>query len=112
MIIYVSYHTCIIHVYPPCMEPPQGHSVHHDGYAGAIHSFLDGRCYLSIPSAFIAPRAANSEVEIDPSGDHGKTIGNPLENGGFMGFDGIYPLVIFDIAMENGHRNSEFSHSK
>ena len=25
-----------------------------------------------------------------------------------MGFDGIYPLVIVHITIENGHRNSEF----
>ena len=38
-------------------------------------------------------------------------------NGGLMGFNqqngdfnGMYPLVICYIAMENGHRNSEFSH--
>jgi hypothetical protein len=30
--------------------------------------------------------------------------------GGLMGFNGIYPLVMSNIAIENGHRNSEFSH--
>ena len=29
-----------------------------------------------------------------------------------MGFNGIYPLVMTNIAIENGHRNSEFSHQK
>jgi hypothetical protein len=30
--------------------------------------------------------------------------------GGLMGFNMIYPLVICYIAIENGHRNSGFSH--
>jgi hypothetical protein len=29
-----------------------------------------------------------------------------------MGFNMIYPLVMTNIAIENGHRNSEFSHEK
>ena len=44
--------------------------------------------------------------------NHRKTIGKPEENDGLMEFDGIYPLVICDIAMENDHRNSGFSHRK
>ena len=44
---------------------------------------------------------------------NGKTIGKPWENDGFMEFDGEKnPLGMTDIAMENGHRNSEFSPSK
>ena len=31
----------------------------------------------------------------------GKTMGKPRENGGLMGFDGIYPLVMSNITMEN-----------
>ena len=29
-----------------------------------------------------------------------------------MGFNGDYPLVMTNIAIENGHRNSEFFHKK
>ena len=29
-----------------------------------------------------------------------------------MGYNGIYPLVMTNIAIENGHRNSGFSHEK
>ena len=29
-----------------------------------------------------------------------------------MGFNGDYPLVMTNIAIENGHRNSGFSHEK
>ena len=36
-----------------------------------------------------------------PMENHRKTIGKPLENGGLMGFNGIYPLVMTNIAMEN-----------
>ena len=46
-----------------------------------------------------------------------KILGKWWFNGGLMGFNqqngdfnGMYPLVICYIAMENGHRNSEFSH--
>ena len=31
----------------------------------------------------------------------GKIIGKPWENGGLMGFHGIYPLVSSNMAMEN-----------
>ena len=34
-------------------------------------------------------------------GYNGKTIGKPQENGGLMGFNGIYHLVMTNIAMEN-----------
>ena len=40
--------------------------------------------------------------------------GKTMENGGFpwdfMGFYGIYPLVMTYITMENDHRNSGFAH--
>ena len=36
-------------------------------------------------------------------------MGKPWENVGLMGFCGIYPLVMANIAIENGHRNSEYS---
>jgi hypothetical protein len=32
--------------------------------------------------------------------------------GGLMGSNGIYPLVMTNIAIENGHRNSGFTHEK
>ena len=34
---------------------------------------------------------------------NGRTIGKWWLNGGLMGFYGIYPLVMTDIAVENGH---------
>ena len=39
-------------------------------------------------------------------------MGKPWENGGFMGFCGIYRLAMTNIAIENGHGNSEFSHEQ
>ena len=44
--------------------------------------------------------------------NHRKTIGSPSENCGLMGFYGIYPLAICSIAIDNCHKNSEFSHWK
>ena len=40
------------------------------------------------------------------------SIGKPKENGGLMGCNGIYPLVICYIAIEHGHSNSEVSQKK
>ena len=34
---------------------------------------------------------------------HRKTIGKPWENGGLMGFNAVYPLVMTKIAIENGN---------
>ena len=36
-----------------------------------------------------------------------RCIGKAQENGGFMGFDGIYPLVNVYIIMENHHLNGK-----
>ena len=40
-----------------------------------------------------------------------------VKNGGLMGFNqqngdfnGMYPLVMTNVAIENGHRNSGFTH--
>ena len=33
-------------------------------------------------------------------------------NGILLGYMMVYPLVMTNIAIENGHRNSEFSHDK
>ena len=33
----------------------------------------------------------------------GETIGKPWENGGLMGFNGKYPLIMTNIAVENHH---------
>ena len=38
-----------------------------------------------------------------------ETIGKSWENGGFMGFNGIYPLVMTSIAMENHERSTIFN---
>ena len=50
---------------------------------------------------------------LSPAVNH-RTLGKPEENGGLMGFNGIfhgtYPLVNCYITMENHHRNSGFSH--
>ena len=41
---------------------------------------------------------------------HRKTLGKAEENGGLRGFYRIYPVVITNLAIENEHRNSGFSH--
>ena len=41
---------------------------------------------------------------------NGKIIGKPKENGGLMGFNGIYPTWLFNkLAIENDHRNSGYN---
>ena len=44
---------------------------------------------------------------------HGYVSHNQRVNGTLLGFDGVYkryPLVNIQKSIENGHRNSEFSH--
>ena len=42
-------------------------------------------------------------------GKHRKTIGKSYENGGSMGFNGFYPLVMTDIAIEHWETGFNFS---
>ena len=52
-------------------------------------------------SVLVISQTAVVSLVIKPWENHRKTMGKPWENGGLMGFNGIYPLVMTHIATEN-----------